>query len=115
MSTRYVVLYGPDPLHVRAAGPFTSNAAACKAWEQLAGQPGAAFSAVVDCESWRDVRQFFGIGGDLRCPYCGSGAYLCDRPGHGSCTWAIHCRRHPHHNLFGEPGTEPPDRWEAEQ
>lgn len=49
----------------------------------------------------------------LRCPHCGSDAYLCDRPEHGSCSWAIHCRSKSWHNLFGEPGTQPPKEWEA--
>lgn len=48
----------------------------------------------------------------LRCPTCGSDAYLCDRAEHGTCTWAFHCRSKPHHNEFGEPGTQPPSSWD---
>lgn len=40
------------------------------------------------------------------CGYCGNCAYLCERPRHGAATWAIHCERYPHHNVFS---TDAPD------
>lgn len=48
----------------------------------------------------------------LRCPACRGKAYLCDRPHHGTATWAFHCRSFPYHNRFGKEGDGgPPTEW----
>lgn len=49
----------------------------------------------------------------MRCPHCGGDAYLCDRPHHGTASWAFHCKSSIRHNLFGAPGTQPPTSWEG--